>query len=639
MPSFSSGTITLGGLGSGIDTGALLDAILRARRRPIDLLEGRRSGLQQVRSRLSQFRGLVEKLQEAAEELSSRRDFLAFSASSTNESIVRATATGEASSGTFSVEVMALAKAEIEKSQGYADADTTTVGTGDLILTVGGTAHTISIGTGSDTLEGVRDAINDAEIGVTATVVNTGAATDPFVLVLRGNETGVANSFQVDVTGLSGGTQSLVFTETQAAQDARIKVDTIEIFRSSNVIADVVEGVELSLQSVSAPGVTETITLSPDTAEIRSRVEAFVEAHNALIQFINAELKPVVTGNPNALSGEISLRSIQQRVLSALGAGGYPGGVFSTLGEVGLRVQSDGTLSLDSARFDAAIQDDLEGFAAFFTTVGDRVSGTGFSLLEVPGAVADGTYDVAVTQAATKASVSAGQAFAAGGLSADETLTITQGATTVEVTLLAGDDLATAVSRINDALDDAGSKIAASDQAGVLKLAADEYGSAGSFSVVSDRPGNDPTFSGIGTTPLSGTGLDVAGTIGGFAATGEGQVLTGADGTPVEGVEIKYSGASAGTGTLTVGADGFFTRIDDVLEGALDKVDGLLEARLDGIDESIRKIGDRIEDMEERLSKFEARLFAQFSALEDLMARLQSQTSFLSIFLSRGGAR
>jgi len=639
MPSlFSSGSITIGGLASGLDTQALFDAILGARHRPIDLLASRRTSLQQVRNRIGQFRNLVDALQDSAEELSQRRNLLAFQATSTHESIVRARATGEAAAGAFSVEVRNLAQAAVEKSQGYADSNSTSVGTGDLVVTVAGTDQTIAIGAGSGTLEGVRDAINQAGLGVTATIVNTGNGATPYVLFVSGNSTGASNTLAIDASGLAGGTQPLAFTSSQSAEDAELWLNGLQIFRPSNVIGDLVAGVELSLQS-EAVGTTVNVTLSADTAEMTKRVQGFVDAHNAMMNFINAEMKPAVTGLPSGLSGEISLRTVQRRVLSALGSGGYPGGTFSTLGEVGIRLRSDGTLELDGAKLDAAIQGNLEDLAAFFTTVGDNVSGTGFSLLDVPDSVGHGTYDVVISQAATKASASASQAFPRGGLSADETLTITAGTTDVEVTLLAGDDLAQAVSRINTALDAAGVKVSASDSGGVLTLTADEFGSAGSFTVVSDQPGSDPTFSGIGTTAVSATGLDVAGTIGGSAATGVGQVLTGADGSPLEGVEIRYTGTGPASGTLTVGADGFFTKVDDLLGGALDKVDGLIAGRIKGIDESIRKIGDRIEDMEERLAKYEARLFAQFSALEDLMARLQSQTSFLSLFLSRGGVR
>ncbi|MFH0946382.1 MAG: flagellar filament capping protein FliD [Planctomycetota bacterium] len=621
--------ISFGGIASGLDTQSIIAALVGVRRRPISILQGRQSQFERLKTRYDSLKGKLEAFQNAADDLRRSSDFLSFTAAVSNDTVLNATPDGSAAPGSFSVVVSALAKAESEGSAGFADFDTTNLGTGTLKITVGGIEHDVVINSGEDTLEGIRNAIIDAKIGVTATVVNEGTGASPYRLVVTSKETGAANSISFsDDLGGSGLAAALNFSNLVAGSDAVATVNGLSITRSTNSIDDVVPGVSLDLLSVGS----STVTVSSNVADIKAKVKAYVGVHSDLMSFINSEIKvSELTDNAGVFNGEATVRRIKNEILSQYGQASYPGGTLTTLGQVGLSLQRDGTLSFDEAKFDEAADENLDGLAALFTKVGDTIDGTGFSIYDVPDELAAGTYAVNVTQAATRAGAAASQAFAVGGLTADEMLTITLGSNSVDVQLSAGDSLADAVSKINNALNSAGIDVSASDDSGVLTFAADSYGSAGSFSIVSDTVvGAGST--GVGTTSLAAIGLDIQGTINGEAATGEGQYLTGDTGTTVEDVRLRYIGTTTTSANLTVGPDGFFVKMEGLLDNFLKPISGAVAARLDGLEESIRKIDDRIETMDDRVEQYREMLVKKFASLEAVIGRLQSQQSFLSTF-------
>jgi flagellar hook-associated protein 2 len=619
--------ISFSGLATGLDTKAIIDALVGVRRKPILLLEARKSDFNAVKTQFETFRAKLGALRDAADALRQGDEFLAFSAASSVPEVLGVSADGSASASSFTVTVNALAQGEVEVSQGYADFDATSVGTGTLSISVAGTAHDIAIASGADTLEGVAEAINDAEIGVSATIVNTGTGTAPYQLVLSADETGAENTIVVAGGGLSGGAQALSFTQTQAGTNASLSVNGVTVQRSTNVIDDVVSGVTFTLLSTGA----STVTLNPDTEAMKSRVQTYVNAHNELIDFVNGQLTVDEDAEQaGALSGELLVRTVTSNLLSLHARSGFPGGSLSTLSQAGVELTKDGKLAFDGDTFDAAADENLEDLVALFATRGDTVSGAGLSLVDVPDAVAAGSYAVSVTQSATKAETAAAAAMSQ-PLAADEKLTFTSGAKVVEVQLTAGDTVSQVVAKINSALAAEDLDVTASEDGGVIEFSADDYGSAGSFSVVSDQAAQAGS-TGVGTSVLSASGQDVAGTIGGLAATGNGQVLTGTG--ALDGVEVRYTGAGAGSGEVTVGPDGFFTAAHTVLDDAVKPVTGSIDARLEALGDTMRDIDDRIDTLEDRLEDYRAMLERKFAALEAIIGNLQAQQTSLLAFSS-----
>lgn len=620
--------LSFGGITSGLDTKAIIDALLKVQGKPIELLQVKQANFTTLRKKYESLETKLDALRDRADDLRKAGGFLSFSAKSSSETVLAASASGDASPGTFQVTVSKLAAAEVSTSGGYADFDTTAVGNGTIGITVGGVAHSVSIASGTDTLEDVRDAINDAEIGVTATIVNEGSGATPHKLVITGDQTGAAQTIAFDLSGFTG---SLAFTEQVAAQDSEIAVNGLTIHRATNSISDVVNGVTLDLKSTSATPVT--VTTAADLGSIKDKLQKYVEAHNDLIGFVNAEIKVnQSTDKAGAFNGESTARNIKQRILAAYGSGGYPGGTLSTLTEIGVKLDKDGAISFDPAKFDEVADDSLDDVTRLLTTVGDKIDKPGFALTYVPDSLGYGDYAVAVTQLATKAGATAGATFAGGGpLSADETLTFTVGAKTVDVALLSGDTLAQAVGKINNKLAAADVDVSASDASGSLKFDAKEYGSALSFSVVSSVAAGAGS-TGVGNAPLTGTGQDVAGTINGVALVGEGQTLSGATGSPYADLKIKYTGTTTTTASLTVGADGFFEKMKHILDDYLKPISGAVDARIDGLQDAIDDMGKRITSMQDRLEQYGDTLRQRFTALDALIGKLQAKQQFLATF-------
>jgi flagellar hook-associated protein 2 len=167
----------------------------------------------------------------------------------------------------------------------------------------------------------------------------------------------------------------------------------------------------------------------------------------------------------------------------------------------------------------------------------------------------------------------------------------------------------------------------------------DAYGSANGFTVeyTGDETGQ------LGLTAQSYTGVDVAGTIGSYSATGTGTQLIAEDDTEVEGLQLSYSGAttgSIGNITLTIGSGALIERqLDRLLESAT----GLLETKEQEIGVRIDRYEERLTVIDERLARRRIRLIQQFTAMEVLLGQLQAQSAAIgsqisSMFASNGSS-
>ena len=210
----------------------------------------------------------------------------------------------------------------------------------------------------------------------------------------------------------------------------------------------------------------------------------------------------------------------------------------------------------------------------------------------------------------------------------NDTLNLDVNGVSASITIAAGtytaDALAAEIkSKINGAtpLQDAGISVEVSQSAGALSITSDSYGSASTVSLTS----------GNGLTVLFGTavetaGVDVAGTIGGVAATGSGQTLTGTGDSSGLVLDI-IGGATGARGTIDF-ARGFATKFDSLIEGLLEN-DSLIDSRIDGINVTIKDIDSQRDTLNRRLEGVEARIRAQFTALDTLVASMTQTSNFL----------
>ena len=372
------------------------------------------------------------------------------------------------------------------------------------------------------------------------------------------------------------------------------------------------------------------IASSPDA--ISKALTGFVAAYNDLDRtFDNLTKYDATKKQASTLTGDATVRLIQTQLRSLLGSS-IGNGAYTTLSQVGLSFQADGTLALDSAKLNSALASKPDAVASLFAAVGSSTD----SLASVSGfgtKTQAGDYALAVTQLATRGALAGS---AAAGLSittgVNDTLTLDLDGITSTITLRAAvyadaNALAADVqAQINGvtAYSSAGSSVSVSAAGGVLSVMSQRYGSA---SVVS---ASGTAAAGLfGGAPTATTGVDVAGTLNGVAGLGSGQVLLGASGSPAEGLRVSVIGGALGArGTITY-SRGFAARLDDILAQDVSAT-GLIDARTAGLATQNASIEKQKDALNRRLALIEANYRAQFTALDTLMSSLTAQSNALT---------
>lgn len=552
--------ISFSGLISGLDTASIIDQLIQISRRPIDLLEQRKSEIREKISAWGEVSGKLNSLKSAVSTLSESDSFKKYAVSVSNADILTATASSEAAPGLYTAEVVQLAAAEQISSGSFSNATSPLGISGEMLIN--GVRIEIDA---DDSLVDIRDKINSASAGVTAAIINVsstdhrltitssrtgsegislaevydnplyqlglvdgttsikhpladGAESDAFndmtspiatLLNLRNapsgdvtigdatvfidlstdslqeikakieaaGPTGVAVSI-VEETDPSGATlYKLRITGTtdfvdggnvlqilgilqpnkadvlQAGQDALVRINGIEITRSSNTIDDAVQGITLNLRKAE-PGTTITVNVSLDVDAIKGMIRDFVDAYNDLISYINNQFTyDEEAEEGGTLMGDVSLLTVQSRLRSIL-INEVEGlnQELNALVKIGIKSDTKGLLSIDSSKLDQALQEDLDQVIKLFTASASVVGDIEY--ISHTNDTKPGTYTVLVTQAPERATVAGSTPISSSGIAQDEALTITDLATGVSETvqLYAGDTIDVIVDRINSLL-------------------------------------------------------------------------------------------------------------------------------------------------------------------------------------------
>ncbi|MEZ6036270.1 MAG: flagellar filament capping protein FliD [Planctomycetota bacterium] len=381
----SSAGISFGGLASGLDSKAIISALLAVERRPITALETKKTSLGKQKSLFSDLKGLLEKLTESAKKLKTTGDFLKMKAASDDEDIVTATASSSATPGTYTVKVENLATAQVN-SVGSSSRTAPIDGgaPASLQITVDGVDHFITINDTS--LDAIAARINEEDdnlgIGVRAEVIDTGDP-DPsqrYQLVMRAKEPGSANGFTVAVD--DGGPEftalidGLANNEVSEAKDAKLIVNSIPVYRSTNTVSDLWNGISLDLKSAD-PTKDITITVSTDAEETSKNVKEMVDAYNAVVDFFQAQnaldsegkAKSPVFGDATLRSMRSNLRQIAGGIVSDTGNEAY-----QLLSQIGIKADTQGKLEFNQSKFEEALSTDELAVTALFTNAGTGIA-------------------------------------------------------------------------------------------------------------------------------------------------------------------------------------------------------------------------------------------------------------------------
>lgn len=373
--SATSGTITSLGVGSGLDLDSILDSLEEAQETSLlTPIENEEDDINAEITAYGTLTSSLTSLQTAIETLTDpdTYDALTSSVSGTGTS---AAVTSEAVTGTYSIVVSQLASAQSLATDGVADS-TTALGTGTLTITVGDDeSFSIDLTSSNNTLEGIRDAINDAGGSVTASIVNDGSDT-PYRLVLTSNDTGTDSEMTVtfdgtgdaaDLFGYSADSDSNAMTETVAAADALLTVNGLSVTSQSNTVEEALQGVTLSLTDIG----TSTLTVKRDTDSIIDAINDFVDAYNSYASTMDT-LTSYDADDDTA--GTLLGDSTTRRVDSTLSKDLYnsiSNSTFSYLSQLGISLGVDGTLSIDDDTLEDAVTNNLSDVTDFFVGTDD----------------------------------------------------------------------------------------------------------------------------------------------------------------------------------------------------------------------------------------------------------------------------
>lgn len=377
----STAGIQFGGLASGLDTQAIISALVAIERRPIQALQQKKTTLGKQKSLYGDLRGLLDKLETAARALRTTTDFLQMKASSDTESVLTASAGAGATPGSYRVRVDALARAQVNSSSGSAAPTTDLGGPASLQIDVGGETHLITVD--DPNLQSIAAAINaydDAnDLGVRADVVDTGntanGGANRWQLVVRATATGVDGAFTIAYDDGDAAFQALMndvgANVRTAASNAQLTIDgAIAIQRSSNQISDLFGGITLDLKSAPVPATEVTITVTPDADATAKKVQDFVDAYNKVVDFVVEQNALDAEGKAKGpLFGDSTLRSLRSSLRTIVGSEvtGTGNPAYQLLSQLGIKSDTAGKLTFERSKFEQALAADEQAVAAVFT--------------------------------------------------------------------------------------------------------------------------------------------------------------------------------------------------------------------------------------------------------------------------------
>jgi len=516
------------------------------------------------------------------------------------------------------------------------------------------TSGTITIDANNNTLQGITDAINKGNFGVTASLVSDGSSgtnATPNHIVLTSSATGASSTMKISLSGVDGnapdpalvsllaydpsGTQNL--SQKASGQDTQATVNGIAVTSSGTSISGAVPGVTFNLTKAGS----STVTVAKDNSTITTNVNAFVKAYNDLNTAItqlsgyDADSKK---GGP--LLGNSTVINLQAGIRAQLGQQitGLKGNL-TNLSQIGISFQKDGTLTLDTAKFNAALTTNSGDIAGLFAAVGKTSDGN-ISFVSAGTNTVAGDYNVDITTLATQGSLTSSAPVAASTtIDEDTTWTVKLNDTdaansTATVTIPAGTytpaQLATLLqSNINGETDfsNKGYTISATiNDDGTLKLSSTKYGSTSNISLVDQTGTSVASIFGAG---VSTTGVDVAGSIGGYSAVGDGQTLTGAPGAPTAGLKLSVAGTTIGSRGDIGFSQGYAYQLNNFTGNYLGS-NGYISGLTKGLNASMQDIAKQRDALTARLADTEARYRAQYTALDTSISSLNSTASFLT---------
>jgi flagellar hook-associated protein 2 len=376
---------------SGLNVADLVSTSAYAARAPERGWQASQSTLQTENSLLTQVSSLATSLYD---DMSALADpigvMVSLSASSSDTGIVGATVASGAIAGTHTIHVTNLAQTGSWYSESVASS-TTALSSGTFEINASGGSFTVTVGSGVNTLDDVASYINSQDKGVTASVIKDSQGAR---LAIVSTGSGAAKDFSISNVSLTNGSPFMDFTQAVQGKDASLTVDGVPISSATNTVSGALTGVTLNLKGYSTT-TDATLTIAPNTSSMASAISSFVSDYNTLITGINGQFKyDSSTGTSGALSGDSTVRNLQSDMLNAMTYTASSGAITS-LRSLGITMQNDGTLTVDSATLNNALTNNKDAVLHFFQ--GDSSNGfanTFEDRLQLYTNTADGAFTV-----------------------------------------------------------------------------------------------------------------------------------------------------------------------------------------------------------------------------------------------------
>ena len=365
--------LRLSGLGSGLDTDTMIQKLMTLERQPISRVDQQSGRLSAQKTGWADLGASINALKASADSLALATTWTVQAATPSDSTLLTATAGGSAAAGVHSLVITTLAKPEVVQSGTFGS----TTGALGYQGTVTFGSKSVTVATG-DSLDGLRDKINAAGAGLSASVLEVSSGA--YALVLQSTQSGTAGAvaFSDDATNtplvqlglLTAGNAKHV---AQAAVNAEFTVDGVAFTRDRNTISDAIPGVSLTLRG----GGPVQLSVSNDTATMAARVNDFAARFNALVDKIKR-----LTDKGGVLGADTAATALRSRLVTLVMSNvrGLPS-TLQNLSQLGGTVDRDGHLSFDGVRLSAQLNADPAAAAAIFTTAGNGLGPALGSLL------------------------------------------------------------------------------------------------------------------------------------------------------------------------------------------------------------------------------------------------------------------
>ena len=349
----------------------------------------------------------LQSLKTGLTDLATASNFSQKAVTSSDSTSIGATMSSTPAVGSYEIAVTKKAKANTIATQAFTSQNTA-IGSGTLKLSIAGSSQDITIDSGNNTLATIKDTINNANMGIAASVVNDGSG---YRLLLTAKNSGAANTISMSVSGDTdgddtdnAGLSSLISgtTTVSPAQDAEFSVNGLSLKSASNQVTGVIEGVTLNLNKENS---SSTISVGSDTGTVKTAIKNVVDDYNAMKSILDNYTSYTTSKDDptkGILAGDSTVSQLRYQMRSMLNFRvSDPNATVQSMADVGVKTELNGSLTLDETSLDKVLASSPDCVSKLFSSVGTPNS----ALIRFKNATDrtnEGTFDVAVNQVASK---------------------------------------------------------------------------------------------------------------------------------------------------------------------------------------------------------------------------------------------